>query len=335
MAEKRLVDQIRESGGSFTVGTADEGQATETFTLADSLFIIKEKAIYKINGADQIDPHRENANLPRFAQQKILDYGSESQLVGRIFLTAKTLLKKEFLPEGFPHEHALLLSFEALTDTAATHSTAQGIDLATKEAIATAVRVRSKNSSMVVPSVADIKTRCKTFIQKADHVIAKLFDIVKLFYPELKKGRWDALNEYTRDRYGESDNFTNAIESMLPFLRLVRNTRDCLEHGNLDGVVVTDFTLRADGMIDPPTIEVDFRTSHQSQLPLTSFTQQMAESIVTSFEAILAHLCSKHVREIAGFPIEVGFIPEGAGRRYKDVRYAHGIYNGDEFKPIY
>ena len=81
MDKKRPVDKIRESGGSVDIGTEADGAITDMFNLNGRLIIIKEKSIYELIQADEIDPSRENADLPRDIQRLIINLGSDSELV--------------------------------------------------------------------------------------------------------------------------------------------------------------------------------------------------------------------------------------------------------------
>jgi hypothetical protein len=114
---KRPIDIFRGSAGSFSIANPEDGTAIkEMFTYSDFLLILTEKCAYKIQTADQIDPKRLNASLPKVIQQKLFDYGTESEIVGRTLLTAKGMFRKEFLPDsvdlercGVPHWSARLL----------------------------------------------------------------------------------------------------------------------------------------------------------------------------------------------------------------------------------
>jgi hypothetical protein len=107
-------------GGSFSIANPEDGTAIkEVFTYSDFLVILTEKCAYKIQMADQVDPKRLNPSLPKVIQQKLFDYGTESEIAGRSLLTAKRLFRKAFLPASVDLERGLKLSFEALSEIAA------------------------------------------------------------------------------------------------------------------------------------------------------------------------------------------------------------------------
>jgi hypothetical protein len=120
---KRPIDIFRDLAGSFSSANPEDGTAIkEMFTYSDFLLILTEKCTYKIQTADQIDPKRLNAGLPKVIQQKLFDYGTESAVVGRTLLTAKVMFRKEFLPDSVDLERGIKSSFEALSEIAAMHA---------------------------------------------------------------------------------------------------------------------------------------------------------------------------------------------------------------------
>jgi len=311
MAGKRPIDIKRSSGGGFTIGDESDGTPiSEMFTMNDGLIIITKKATYEVKLADQIDPERTNLNLPKNVQRRMLNIGSDSELIGRILLTAKNLFREHFLPTAIDHKHALVLSFEALTEILAMQNTASEYELAEKQAIEVAANRKQNDGSMAIPSVGDVKTRCKTFFQKADHTTQILLSIVKMFYPTIGRRGFQSLADLVQTRYGEADDFTKMITQALPFLKMVRNTRDCLDHRNIKGVVITDFVLRPEGTIDLPTIAIEFRDTAQPPVALSVYKMKIVESMINAFESLIAFLCSKQVQPYGGLPVQVGLIPE-------------------------
>lgn len=118
-----------------------------------------------------------------------------------------------------------------------------------------------------------------------------------------------------------------------PLLKLVRNTRDCLEH-HREGVTTTDFRLEQNGTIAPPTIAVDFRQTSHDRCPVSWFMEVTQKALLDSFEMIVVHLCSKHVQPFAGCPIVVELLPENY-RAASHVRFGYGMYYQDgQFAPI-
>lgn len=331
MTNKRPIDQKRDSAGSFQVGTTDEGPTTSMVVFNDSLYVIKKSAIYAVQMADQIDPERKNFDLANAIHYRVLSEGSDSELVGRILLTAANLFGKgTFLPPSFEHDRALTISLDALISAVGMRTAATEFDVAQQDAWAHAQQQQRTAGSMQIPSTSDVATRCKTFFQRADHAGQALFDIVQLFYADLGKGGWEALLERAESEYGKDDPFTGFLDQALPFFLLVRNTRDCLEH-NLKGAVVRDFQLLPDGRVLEPTIEINFRQSRQPAVPVSSFMTEVTTSMTVGFELMIVYLCSKHVQ--GPLPVTVGEIPENR-RGGQHVRYCYGMYYGEDFVPM-
>lgn len=105
----------------------------------------------------------------------------------------------------------------------------------------------------------------------------------------------------------------------------MRNTRDCLEH-HLPGVVVRDFEPEPDGTIAVPTIEVNFRGSSLERTRISSFMSQVAMHLLDTFEMLVVHMSSKHMKPFAGVPMEVGPVPEDVQSAWY-VRFAYGMYD--------
>lgn len=322
---------MRESGGSFTIKYQDDGTSiSELLSLNGGLLALTKKAIYEAKLADQIDPKRENPNIPPVVYRRILEIGTDSELVGRVLLTARNLFRKEFLPPSIDLTQAMTLAYEALMDIVAMQSTSDEYMLAEKRAI----EVAAQNGASAIPCIGNVQARCKTFFQKADHVEQSMWDILKLFHPELgSKCNFDSLHDFLKDKYGEHDDFTEFIHLALPFLKMVRNTRDCLDHRNAKGAVITDFVLLSDGTLAPPAITVSFRDTKQPSVPLSVCMPKMTESMLNCIEPLIAFVCSKRVISFAGFAVQVAALP--AERRTNNhVQYGYWIDIGDGFSPI-
>ena len=116
MKEERPIDRKRNSAGFAEIGTKKDGAILEMVKVGNRTIVIKEKSIYEIFMADNIDPERKNINLPSNIQKILFDQGAESQIVSKTFLTAKTLLKTEFYETTINIEKALSLSLNILQE---------------------------------------------------------------------------------------------------------------------------------------------------------------------------------------------------------------------------
>jgi hypothetical protein len=333
--EKRPIDIKRDSAGKFRLQADDDDTGvSEVFVLNDGLLLATSKGLYEVKTADQIDPERKNPSIPHNLQRRILSLGTESELVGRTLLTAKTLFLEKFLPPSVDVKNAMSLTFEVLKDIVAMNVEAVDFESVEKQEIEKATSRSSEPGSFTLPSMTDVETRCKTFFQKADHVEQALWDIVRIFYPTVQaKCHFEKLLELAQNQYGSDDDFPKFIGEALPFLLMVRNVRDCLDHRNAKGVILTNFFMRPDGTIDRPAIEVAFRGTKQPKVELALFLPEVVKSMLNAFETMIAFLCGKNPRSIGGLAVQVGFVSENR-RRNKFVRYSFGAVMNGEFVPI-
>jgi hypothetical protein len=314
----------RDSGGSFTLNNPDDGTPIkEMLPLGKYLYVITEKCSYRVQMADQVDPERKNTALPPVFQQKLFELGTDSELLRRTLIQARVLFRKEFL--CIDRDKAIELTLEALAELAALHEVCENFASSEQAAINKLEASPSKDRSQTVPSAGNVQTQCKAFAQKADHFAVKLMEIVRLFYLEQKGKNWDDLQAMAKSRYGDSDPFCQVMNIAVPVLKLVRNTRDCLEH-HLPGVGVRDFEPEHDGRIAVPTIEVNFRGSSLERTSISSFMSHVAKHLLDTFEMLVVHMSSKHMKPFAGMPMEVGPVPEDVQSAWH-VRFAYGMYD--------
>jgi hypothetical protein len=322
----------RDSGGMFTLNNPDDGTPITNVVKINEEFLlmITEKCTYRLQVADQIDPDRTNPALPPNFQQKLFDHGTKSDLLCRTLLQAIVMFRKEF--QSVDIDRAMQLSFDAFGDLVSMQEAVEAFTSAEQQAIEKAKALERKDRSQTIPAAGNVRGHCKTFVQKADHFARSLLAIVRLFYPEMKAKGWEDFNQLVKSRYGESDNFYKVSELTTPFLLLVRNARDCLEH-NLKGVETSDFMPQSNGTIAPPSIEIDFRKSTHDRCPISWFMEETTKALLDSFEMIIVHTCSKHIQPKLPLPMIVALLPENYQKGWH-VRFAYGMYYQDgQFVP--
>ncbi len=332
--QKRSIDKLRDGAGSFEIKTPDDDSAiTGMITTGENLLAVKEKGVYAIKLADQIDPERKNINIPNTIQ-KILPYGSSEPWVGATLLTGNDLLKKEILNKDIDTEYAMSLVIEISKNIAS----AIELSVTLNESLSNELEKHNleikKDHSVMLPSMRGIANECKEYLQKTDHALISLFNVVKVFYPNVGKGGWESLKKEIDKENPVIDNFGEVLNQMMPFLQLVRNARNCVEHPrNGHKIIAIDFTIDANSNLLPPSIEVVHAKTPQPPIPIIDFMSQITISMVDVVELMLVFLCNRNIRPIQGFPVHVHEFPK-AQRRTKNVKYGYGVATENSIIPF-
>lgn len=321
--KKSDIDKIRESSGMADIGSKDDGAIEFSFNHGEKLIIVKEFSIYEFVMADSVDPKRTNENLPTNIQQKIFDYGSESELVCKTLLTAQNLFKKEHFDDSVDLTKILSLYFELLEDLIELNELVEEIRCDQSKEIQEYEKRKETKASFATPSVKNLNSRCKTAFQKADHIEQICIELIMQFYGSdgiKKQSHFPNFKDILVKKYGVEDDFTKFVESCERFMELIRALRNCLDH-RLPNVIVKDFELQANSDILTPSIELsDYRDSSIERTELLAFLEMTVDNLVILVEQLTAHICSKNSKKSI-MSHSVRIIPEEQ-RRIKRLRYA-------------
>lgn len=140
-----------------------------------------------------------NITIPN-TQQKVLEYGSDERIVGQTLLTAKALFKRSYLAEGMDCDQATKTSFDALKDMVAMTEISKTLRDDEDRCIQS-VSQPSRDGSVLLPSMQNLRAPFKEFIQKAEHSFQHLYKIARIFYPQQPKW-FTGLVEVIADKYG-------------------------------------------------------------------------------------------------------------------------------------
>ena len=147
----------RDRGGSFTINNPEDGSPIkEMFKLREGLLLITEKCTYRIQLADQIDPNRTNPALPHNVQQKLFDYGTNSELLCNTLLLARIMFRKECQPT-LDINQAIGLAFDALIELASMDEAARAFSATAEAAVEKARESRLQRT---------VRLRCQRHRQK-------------------------------------------------------------------------------------------------------------------------------------------------------------------------
>jgi hypothetical protein len=290
--------------------------------IGKKMHVVKASSIYEVRLADDIDPGRTNPSIPN-TQQKVLSIGSDAEVVGRILLTASALFKKNYLP-NIDCDEALRVSFEALQDIVAMGEIAETLRQEEQASADDLRDNRKADGSVLLPSIKNLPQKCGEFVQKADHGLGKLYSIVQIFYPKARKPYFEGFSDTLIALYGATDPFADGVLRAVPFLKFVRDTRNCVEHPKQNQkIIVKDFCFDPSGKVLAPTIEVVHARSPHDPVNISVFMRDISATIIDIVEAMIAGLCSKHVTSSPGLPFEVVTLPEDT--RHQFVRYSYGL----------
>lgn len=325
---------MRDSAGSMEVNTPDDDSPiTGMIVIDDQMHVVKERGVYRMMLADEIDPARKNPSIPNTVQ-RVLNMGSDSELIGKTLLTGQKLFNSSYLPKEVDCGRAMVLTFAIARDLVSMSAAADELREKEQKAVSRSQITRRKDGSVVVPDVGEVEAACKAFLQQAGHVQQSLLEIVKLFYRDQNFRKWfDSFAKLVSKTTDENDDFLKFLNAVLPLLRFVRNARNCVEHPKDNELVrVTDYFINPDGQLVAPTIEVVHPTSQLNPTSVSSFMRQITDELVLTVESMLGFLCGRHVNAFGGFQFSVCVIPEDK-RQDRHVRLGYAVFDGDKVIP--
>lgn len=330
MEEKRPIDRKRESGGHADIGSEEDGAIIEMKNIGGRLLIIKERSIYEMVMADDIDPERTNINLPTTIHKLIIDKGTESETVSRTLLTAMTLFRPEYISNTVDCSKLIGLTIDLLSEISILEKEIKEYQFAEKTASDEYEERRNQKVSYKLPSVVSLESKCKTIFQKADHIEQTLMDIIVKFYPNLgltKQSHFPNFHEKLKEKYGEADPFVEFIKKTVYFMQVIRELRNGFDH-RLEHTKVFDFELQTDGNIISPTIQLNHKKVKLERTSLSDFLEITTKNMLDIIELTFAYLAGKNVRT-GGMPYQVRQIPDEK-RRNKFVKFSFWTPIGEE-----
>ena len=334
MPAKRPIDQKRDSAISGTIGVAGDGAIKEFLNVGHSLLMIMDEAIYKFELADRIDPERTNIAVPN-TQQKLYSVGYSSEIVGRILLTAKYLFEKGMLDGRFDKALLMSASLQFFDEIIAAAGILENLKLEHDAAIALFEKQKADKSAILIPSVADVRGKVKSFIQRTEHSMQPLLALCQIVYSLPPGKAWfDSFVSAAEAKHSLEENELKNIKAIAKFAQFLRNCRHCVEHQKANQmIVVSDFKMTSKAQIDPPMIEVIHEQTPEPEVPLLFFMHEMLNSILRVGEQLMAFLASRHVMPEWENTVCVVDFPEDQ-RREARVRYYFAMNMGGTLVPI-
>lgn len=333
MTDQKEIDKKRDAALWMEVGDKSDQSQRVPMTVADKLYMISAKAIYQISLADQIDPDRKNIHIPN-AQKQVLKHGYDNPVIGQVLFTAKTFFDKKFLVKDFDCDFALNKAFEAtkiLTEMQDIHaSLRKEIEEIQKQKINI-----GKDGSVKIPTTHDLETKIVSYFKKTDQLWNIVIDLLKQAYsPEKGKDVFEKIKLQVVSRHGANSPLTGHIDFMKPTLNFLRNCRNAIEHPKVDDrLVISDFALSPDNIIDVPTIELIHPDTPQQRVSTIHFMKETIDWYAHSLEALIVGLCYSNISQSSGFQYGVVELPEDR-RRVDRPRFSYGVFLQGNWQPL-
>lgn len=334
--DKRLIDRVRDSALSMQIGGLEDGGVSVMIDMGSARYVVKERAIYAVRLADQVDPERTNVAVPN-TQQRIMSMGTHDPEVARIFLTAYAMFKSMHLGKDFPEGKAWSLAFGYLRDIAAMMEMHSALVAAIEQAVAGFNEVVAKDRSVTLPSLGNAEERCDAFAQKVGHAIDTLKAIARLFYPKELSKKWiDSLTSLAAQKHGEEEPLARFMRKTRGNLLFMREMRNMIEHPQEDAYVkVHDFQLPPSMELVAPSVDIVRLGEVPVSEPLASLMAHVTEELVSIGEMFMALLCGANAKSFSGFPLVVVEVPPSRRPEWNPhQRISYGIVINGEVQPL-
>ncbi len=309
----------------------DSSPIKDFLSTENALYTIKEKGVYKIQLADDIDPERTNPKIPNLSQ-KVLPAGHDNEVVARILLTTKCLFDENNATVS-PFVGAL---FEQSIDL--TRHVLELYEMVSdlREAIIQKEKAfeehEHKPNAFSLPSVPDLDKDLHNTLVKADKVKDSILSLYRLhFLPEAKKK--PLLDEYDtaiQDRLSSESDILAGWGETKKVLSLIRNIRNASEHRRDENQLkVKDFEMQSDGSVNPPILAIEHKDTPIEPVRVVDFLDFIGNIMLDQAEGSIVTIRCAALLDKNPFEEQVGFLsPEN--RRHPFVRYCRAInLNGE------
>lgn len=318
----------------MNVGEEGDGRTREGLPIGKKMYILMDRAIYSVLLADQIDPGRTNPSI-KHAQQKEYDVGVESELVGRTLLTAKYLFKDGMLDQRFDRDRIFLIVLDFFDEVLGLSNIYKAFVAEMNRLVAAAAEKQQRGSSVVLPSVPDLKGKIKAFVQRAEHGVQSLLDLSKVFYDlPPQKGNFDRLLSEASAREELEPFLLQILQMIVTYAKFLRNCRHCVEHPHPhQHIAVTNFSMTPQGTVDFPALEIVHRETPEAKIEVGAFMRDVLNSTLSAGENLMAFLASTSMRrDCKKHTMVMEFPPEQ--RRSPHVRFYYAMNFGSGMQPV-
>ncbi|MCX6747724.1 MAG: hypothetical protein NTW98_02135 [Candidatus Nomurabacteria bacterium] len=293
----------RNEGGMLQIGEDGDGNVSELIPLEDfGMVVVTRKSVWRIMLADDIDPKRNNVNIPRHVQERLLSYGSDDPVVGRTLLQAKELFLGGHLPGTVDKQKGMQLALSFMKELGAMNDEIKKL---AKEYKKIQNRFKGKlkeDGSLVLPTLKNLERRAKELIQNIDHMGGMVIDILRLFPIEIpQKNPLGKLIEQADQKLGSDHLVVSAISELKEKMGWLRYLRSDMEHPDESGVVsFENYSMNESAHIKLPTVKHTRDQSPFGSIDIMQFAVESQESIMSLFETALVLLSDFYAEDFAG-----------------------------------
>jgi len=331
---KRPIDRQRDSAFTMNIGEQGDGATREGLPIGDKLYNLMDKAIYSVLLADKIDSQRTNPSI-KHSQQKAYGVGADSELVGRTLLAAKYLFKDGTLNRRYDKDRIFLIVLDFFEQVLGLSRIFEAFVEEARRLVVSATERQQDGSSILLPSVPDLKGKVKSFVQRAEHSVQSLLALSKVFYDlPPKKDNFDGLLTVVRAREELEPFLLQILEQIIRYAKFLRNCRHCVEHPHPhQRIAVTNFEMNPNGEVWPPTLEIVHPETPEPKIEVGLFMRDVLKSTLSVGENLMAFLASTNMApDWSKHTIVMEFPPEK--RRIRHVKYYYAMNFGGEMQPV-
>jgi hypothetical protein len=325
VTDKKKADPFawRNGGKRIELGDKEDGDLSAMINANGTLLCVMRHAVHTIRLADDIDPERTNPKITD-TQQRVLSFGSDDAFVARTLLQAEELLKGGFMSKKVDTGKGVAAAWAFTKELASLHEAVVDLEGEVSKKDASFNGNPASDSSIRVPAISNIEQRTKLFVINADHAVRHIMELAQLFYPDIPSSKWILhLYEKLKKLHGEKHPATQFIQSIMPWVHTMRNTRNGVEHPEDNGkVTIHNYRVTEKGLVLRPTIQYEGTETNFPEMPVLTYMKNTEESLQAAFESTLACLCDINIDSALANELEIVEIPEETRRlTMKHVRY--------------
>lgn len=333
MDEFEKARRQRDSAFSLEFGDVkQDGKIQAMISISDGLYTVSERAIYRVQLADTIDPDLAHPDTPH-VHQRFASAGSDNPIVSRTLLQAHQL----FIKPHFDEEKiglamtAVLAGMQEVLGAEGILTKLQADLLAAEEDLPS-----PHKGAMALPAVGDIEARGKAFVQRSEHALQAIFRLAVVFFGAARRpGFFDGVAAHVRENFGEDKNFVAFADSMATFAKLIRGLRHSIEHRKPNQKIdFLDYRFEG-GQLHRPTVHIAHPDVPFDAMPINEFMRFIINTLIDALEALIVHLAASNVSHFGKIRIAVGEHSH-FGQGSVVVRYTYFICVGDppEWLPL-